>query len=52
MQKNALRHNDIVPLIIITNIVKESCMNQAIEQLSALDSLHGSIKRIRIELLE
>lgn len=52
VQKNALKHNDVVPLIILTNVVCEARINEAIAGLTALPALHGEVKRIRVEYLE
>lgn len=51
IQKNALAHENVVTLIILTNLVKESSMNAALEQLQTLEALRGQIKRIRVEFL-
>ncbi len=40
-----------VPLVMLTHRVKEGQMNDAIRQIEALDSISGSITRIRVEHL-
>jgi homoserine dehydrogenase len=41
-----------VPLVMLTHRVMEGQMNQAIEAIEALDSISGSVTRIRVEHLE
>lgn len=40
-----------VPIVILTHIVKEKAMNEAIEKIEALDSINGSVTRLRVEHL-
>ncbi len=40
-----------VPVIILTHVVKEGQMNEAIALIEALDSIEGSVTRIRVENL-
>jgi homoserine dehydrogenase len=41
-----------VPLVMITHRVVEGSMNQAIEKIEALDTIKGSVVRIRLEELD
>ena len=41
-----------VPLVMLTHRVQEAQMNQAIGQIEALDSIKGSVSRIRVEYLD
>ena len=41
-----------VPIIILTHSVLERQMNDAIRQIEALDSIHGTVTRIRLEHLD
>jgi homoserine dehydrogenase len=49
VQKGSGRHEEIVPIIIITQRTRESNMNLALEQLAALDDVIDAIVRIRLE---
>ncbi len=40
-----------VPVIVLTNRVRESSMNSAIAKIEALDTVHGQVVRIRVESL-
>jgi len=40
-----------VVAILLTHVVQERQMNDAIEQIEALESIHGDIMRIRLEHL-
>ncbi len=40
-----------VPIVFLTHIVKEQAMNDAIDRIEALDSINGSVTRIRVEHL-
>ncbi len=40
-----------VPIVFLTHIVKEKAMNDAINKIEALDSINGSVTRIRVENL-
>lgn len=44
-------NTDDATLVIITNEVKESCINKALESLAKLEAIDGDIMRIRIETL-
>ncbi|WP_116302720.1 homoserine dehydrogenase [Alkalilimnicola ehrlichii] len=52
LQKQPAPEADHVPVILLTHRVKESQMNQAIEQIEALGSIQGRVTRIRVENLE
>ena len=41
-----------VPIIMLTHTVRERQMNAAIGQIESLDSIHGSVTRIRLEHLD
>jgi homoserine dehydrogenase len=41
-----------VPIIMLTHVVREQQMNTAISQIESLDSIHGSVTRIRLEHLD
>ncbi len=43
---------EYVPLILLTGRVEEGHMNAAIERIEALDSITGTVTRIRVEYLE
>ena len=49
LQKGTGSHEDVLPVVIITQETVESKMLRAIEQLESLDSVKGTITRIRIE---
>ena len=40
-----------VPIVFLTHIVKEKAMNEAIEKIETLDSINGSVTRLRVEHL-
>ncbi len=42
---------DHVPIVFLTHIVKEQAMNDAISRIEALDSINGTVTRIRVEHL-
>ena len=46
------RLKDLIPIVILTDPVVESKMNEALSQIQALAEIHGEIIRIRLELLE
>ena len=48
-QKNHRKHNDHIPLVLLTETVSEAQMNRACEQLAALPAVSGAVKRIRVE---
>ena len=41
-----------VPIIMLSHVVREQHMNAAISGIEALDSIHGSVTRIRLEHLD
>jgi homoserine dehydrogenase len=41
-----------VPIIMLSHVVREQHMNAAISRIEALDSIHGSVTRIRLEHLD
>jgi homoserine dehydrogenase len=41
-----------VPIILLSHVIREQQMNTAISQIEALDSIHGSVTRIRLEHLD
>ena len=51
-QKNHRKHNDHIPLVLLTETVSEAQMNRACEQLAALPAVSGAVKRIRVENIE
>ena len=51
-QKNHRKHNDHIPLVLLTETVSEAQMNRACEQLAALPAVSGAVKRIRVENFE
>lgn len=46
------RLKDLIPIVILTDPVVESKMNEVLSQIQALAEIHGEIVRIRLELLE
>ena len=52
IQKEPGEHADTVPLIMLTHRVRERAMNDAIARIEALESIPGSITRIRLEYLQ
>ncbi|AOA59565.1 homoserine dehydrogenase [Acinetobacter larvae] len=46
------RLKDLIPIVIMTDPVVESKMNDVLAEIQALSEIHGEIVRIRIELLE
>ena len=52
IQKRPAPGAEDVPIIILTHVVKELQMNQAIEQIEQLDSIEGGITRVRVETLD
>lgn len=52
MQKEAPATASVVPVVLLTNPVKEQRMNQAIAALEALDSIRAPVMRIRLDYLE
>ena len=51
IQKEAAPEETRVPIILLTHVVREGQMNQAIAKIEALDSVDGSVTRIRLEYL-
>lgn len=51
LQKEAAEDATDLPVIFITQRVRESGMNKAIEKIEALDTINGSVTRIRLEQL-
>lgn len=52
IQKEAKEGESTVPLILLTNIVQEKKLTVAINKIEALDSINGSVQRIRVESLK
>ncbi|MFC3903291.1 homoserine dehydrogenase [Acinetobacter marinus] len=50
MQQTRLK--DLIPIVILTDPIKESVMDDALAQIQALPAIHGEIVRIRLESLE
>ena len=46
------RLKDLIPIVILTDPVKEAKMDEALEQIQALPVIHGEIVRIRLESLD
>ena len=51
IQKEAAPEETRVPIILLTHVVREGQMNQAIANIEALDSVDGRVTRIRLEYL-
>ncbi len=51
IQKEAAPEETRVPIILLTHVVREGQMNQAIAKIEALNSIEGSVTRIRLEYL-
>ena len=51
IQKEQAPEAAYVPVIMLTHVVKEGKMNQAIKGIEALDSIGGPVTRIRVEYL-
>jgi homoserine dehydrogenase len=52
LQKEPSPGVEEVPIIMLSHVVRERHMNEAIRQIEALDSIHGSVTRIRLEHLD
>jgi homoserine dehydrogenase len=52
IQKEPDKSANVVPVIFLTQRVVERNMNEAIRRIEALDSIRGSVFRIRVETLE
>ena len=50
MQQTRLK--DMIPIVILTDPIKESIMDEALAKIQALPAIHGEIVRIRLESLE
>jgi len=51
LQKEPAPEADKASIILLTHVVQERQMNAAIAKIEALDSIHGSVTRIRLERL-
>ena len=51
IQKEPLEGETQVPVILLTREVREQQMDEAIQQIESLDSVQGSVTRIRMEHL-
>jgi homoserine dehydrogenase len=51
IQKQPWQGETEVPVILLTNRVRESHMNEAIQQIEQLDSIHHKVVKIRVESL-
>jgi homoserine dehydrogenase len=51
LQKGTSSQGHTVPIVIITHDTLEKAMNAAIQQIEGLDSVHGVVHRIRLEIL-
>jgi homoserine dehydrogenase len=51
LQKEPAEGAQHVPIIFLTQRVREKFMNQAIRQIEGLDSINGKVMRIRMETL-
>ena len=52
LQKQPAQGETTVPIILLTQRIREKQMNAAIEQIEALESIHGDVVRIRLEALD
>lgn len=52
IQKEPLEDQQQVPIIMLTRGVREKQMNNAIQQIEALDAIQGQVTRIRLEHLK
>lgn len=52
LQKEPPEGEQQVPIIMLTRVVREKQMNEAIEQIEALQSVEGKVTRIRLEHLK
>jgi homoserine dehydrogenase len=52
IQKQAIEGGSQVPVIFLTQRVREKYMNEAIRNIEALDTISGQVVRIRVETLE
>jgi homoserine dehydrogenase len=52
IQKEPNEDSDKANIIMLTHVVRESKMNEAIGKIEAMKSIHGSVTRIRVESLK
>jgi homoserine dehydrogenase len=52
LQKQPAPGADHVPVIILTHMITEGRMNEALERIEALDTIQGRVVRIRVEHLD
>lgn len=52
IQKEQEREGETIPLVMLTHVVKEARMNQAIAKIEALPEIQGEVVRIRAEHFE
>ncbi len=52
IQKEPSEGSDKANIIMLTHVVQESKMNEAIAKIEAMDSIHGNVTRIRVETLK
>ena len=51
IQKQPVKGQSQVPLIILTNRTIENQLVSAVSEIESLDNIHGSVTRIRVESL-
>ena len=51
IQKEPQAGESRVPIVLLTHLIREKRLNQAIQQIEALDSIEGHIVRLRLETL-
>jgi homoserine dehydrogenase len=52
VQKEPAQGETSVPIILLTHRIREKQMNAAIAQIEALETIHGEVVRIRLEVLD
>ncbi|MDZ7805111.1 homoserine dehydrogenase [Thiohalophilus sp.] len=52
IQKEPMEGSDKANVIMLTHVVRESKMNEAIEKIEAMNAIHGNVTRIRVESLK
>ncbi len=52
IQKEPIEGSDKANVIMLTHVVRESKMNEAIAKIEAMKSIHGNVTRIRVESLK
>ncbi|MGM0680138.1 MAG: homoserine dehydrogenase [Pseudomonadota bacterium] len=52
IQKEPLEGSDKANVIMLTHVVRESKMNEAIAKIEAMNAIHGNVTRIRVESLK